>query len=130
MRFLIRTVVTALAVALAAWLIPGITVAGSDLTGKVVTLLAVALIMGLVNAVVKPVVKTLTGCLVILTLGLFLLVINALMLMLVSWLSGQFGLGFSVDGFWPALFGSIIISVVSGLLASPFKQDGRRESRP
>lgn len=130
MRFLIRTVVTALAVALAAWLIPGINLTGDDQTSKIITLLIVAVIIGVVNAVVKPVVKFLSGCLVILTLGLFLLVINALMLMLVSWLSGQFGLGFSVDGFWPALFGSIIISVVSGLLASPFKQDGRRESRP
>lgn len=131
MKFLARTAATALAVALAAWLIPDITVSGSDLATKIVTLLVVALIIGLVNAVVKPVVKFLSGCLVILTLGLFLLVINALMLMLVSWLSGQFGLGFHVDGFWPALFGSIVISLVSGLLSAPFKREGRAgERRP
>lgn len=125
-RFLARTAITALAVALAAWLIPGITVGGSDLATKIATLIGVAVIIGLVNAIIKPIVKTLTGCLVFLTLGLFLLVINALMLMLVSWVCGQIGLGFTIDGFWPALFGSVIISLVSGLLSSPFQRDERR----
>lgn len=117
MAFLIRTVAVALATGLAAWLIPGITVTGKDTTAVAVTLLVVALLIGLVNALVKPVVATLTGCLVVLTLGLFLLVINALMLQLSAWLAGQLGLGFTVDGFWPALFGSIVISVVSGALS-------------
>lgn len=122
-----RIVVTALAVAIATWLIPGITVTGSTPANVAVTLLLVALIIGVVNAVVKPIVKVLTGCLILLTLGLFLVVVNAWMLMLSSWISGQIGLGFHVDGFWPALFGGIVISIVSALL-SGFVQ-GRNQQR-
>lgn len=117
MAFLARTIAVALATAVAAWLLPGIAVTGSDTSTIVLTLLGVALIMGAVNALVKPAVETLTGCLVILTFGLFLLVINALMLQLSAWLAAQLGLGFRVDGFWSALVGSIVISLVSGAIS-------------
>ena len=83
---------------------------------KVITLLVVALIFGIVNAIVKPIFTLVTACVVLLTLGLFLLVINALMLLLTSWLSDQFNLGWHVDGFWTAVLGSIIISIVSFIL--------------
>ena len=121
-----RLIVTALATAAAVWLVPGISLTASDTTDKVVTLLIVALIFGAVNAVIKPLVSVMSTCLLVLTLGLFMLVINALMLMLTSWIGTQFGIGFHVDGFWSALFGSIIISVVGailgGLLGSGKKQ--------
>lgn len=113
MSFLLRLVVSALATAVAVWLVPGISLTGDN---QVLTLVAVALIFGAVNAVVKPLTQALTACLIILTMGIFLLVINAAMLLLTGWLAGQMGLGFEVDGFWAALFGSIIISVVSALL--------------
>lgn len=116
MQFLLRLIVTAAATAVAVWLIPGINLTASDTGDQVIALLIVALIFGVVNALVKPVVQVVSTCLVILTFGLFLLVINALMLMLTSWLATQFGLGFHVDGFWPALFGSIVISIVGSLL--------------
>lgn len=116
MQFLTRLVVTALATAAAVWLVPGITLAGGDNADKAVTLLLVALVFGVVNAVVKPIVSALGTCLVIITFGIFLLVINALMLMLTSWLATQFGIGFHVDGFWPALWGSVIISIVGSVL--------------
>lgn len=122
-----RLVATALATALAAWLIPGIKVTGDTTTDKVLTLLAVAVIIGLVNIFVKPVVTVVSGCLVLLTLGLFLFIINALMLMLVSWIAGQLKLGFHVDDFWAALFGSIVISVVSGALYAIFNRNDDRE---
>lgn len=126
MQFLMRLIVTALATAAAVWLVPGISLTASDTTDKVVTLLIVALIFGAVNAVIKPLVSVMSTCLLVLTLGLFMLVINALMLMLTSWIGTQFGIGFHVDGFWSALFGSIIISVVGailgGLLGSGKKQ--------
>jgi len=92
-------------------------VTGGDTTRVALTLVGVAVIIGLVNALVKPVVAALSGCLVILTFGLFLLVINALMLQLSAWLAAQVGLGFRVDGFWTALLGSIVISVVSGMIS-------------
>lgn len=114
MRIVVRILATAVATGLAAWLLPGIFVAGSDLAEKTVTLLVVAILIGVVNAFVRPIVTTLSGCFVILTLGLFLFVINALMLLLVSWGAAKLGVGFEVAGFWSALFGSIIISLVSG----------------
>lgn len=116
MQFLTRLVVTALATAAAVWLIPGITLTGGDNSDKVITLLLVALVFGLVNAIVKPIVSALSTCLVIITFGIFLLVINALMLMVTSWLATQFGIGFHVAGFWPAVWGSLVISVVGSLL--------------
>lgn len=115
MHILVRIFTTALAVALAVWLVPGIDLVGKDNTAKVLTLIAVAVIIGVINAVVKPVTTILTGCLVLLTLGLFLLVINALMLWLASWTAGKLDLGFHVAGFWPAFWGAIVVSIVSGL---------------
>ena len=122
-----RLIATALATALAAWLIPGITLTGSSDTDKVLTLLGVAIIIGLVNVFVKPVVTIVSGCLVLLTLGLFLLVINALMLMLSSWIAGQLKFGFHVDGFVAALLGSIVISLVSGAIYAVLHRDGDRD---
>lgn len=116
MKWILRLLATALATAIAAWLVPGIEVVASDLAGEVVTLIVVAVIFGLVNMLVKPLFRALTGCLVVLTLGLFLLVINALMLMLTSWLAQQVGFGFVVDGFWPAVFGSIVVSLVGAVI--------------
>lgn len=113
MDFIWRLIVTAVATAIAVWLVPGISITGDN---QIVTLVIVSLIFGVVNAIVKPLTQALSFCLIILTLGLFLLVINALMLMLTSWLAGQIGVGFEVDGFWAALFGSIIIAVVGALL--------------
>lgn len=116
MQIAARIIATALATALAVWLIPGISLTGDTTQGKTVTLVVVAAIIGIINAVVRPLVTVVLGCLVLLTLGLFLLVINALMLLLSSWVAGTLGLAFHVAGFWPALWGSIIISLVSGAI--------------
>jgi len=116
MQIVARIVATALATALAVWLIPGITLTGSTTQGKILTLVVVAAIIGIINAVVRPFVTVVLGCFVLVTLGLFLLVINALMLLLSSWVAGKLGLAFHVDGFWPAFWGSIIISIVSGAI--------------
>ena len=126
MRFLTRLIVTMLATAAAVWLVPGFHLDEED---KVVTLLLVALIFGIVNAIIKPVITVVSTCFVVLTLGLFMLVINAGMILLTSWLSGILGLGFHVDGFWPALWGSVIISIVGaifgGLLGNSRDEDAR-----
>lgn len=128
MQTLVRIVITALAVAVAAWIIPGITVTGNGFVSQALTLLAVAVIIAVVNAVVRPIVATLTGCFIVLTLGLFIWVVNAWMLMAASWIARQFSLGFHVDGFWSALFGSIIISLVTMAL-SGFRRDKQRPAR-
>ncbi|MFF2805902.1 phage holin family protein [Streptomyces sp. NPDC058000] len=112
-HFLVKTLANAAALAVAIWLLKGITLTGENTGRKVLTLVLVALIFGLVNFLVKPVVKLLSFPLFILTLGLITLVVNALMLMLTSWVAGKADLAFHVDGFWTALLGGVIVSIVS-----------------
>lgn len=118
MHWTLRVLITAAATAVAAWLLPGIHVIGDSMVAQIISLLVAALIFGAVNTVVKPLFQTFGACLIVVTLGLFLLVINALMLMLTSWLSKGIGAGFTVDGFWWAVLGSIIISFVSSVLVA------------
>ena len=116
MRFLIRVLVTAVALWVATLVVSGITVTGRSSGINALTLIVVALIFGIINAVLKPLVKIL-GCLVyILTLGLIGLVVNALLFLLTSWIAGQFNLPFHVDGFWSAFWGAIIVGVVGWLI--------------
>ncbi|GHG59477.1 phage holin family protein [Streptomyces griseocarneus] len=112
-NFVVKTIANAAALAVAIWLLKGITLSGENTARKVVTLFLVALVFGAVNFIVKPVVKLLSFPLFIVTLGLITLVINALMLLLTSWLADRLDLAFHVGGFWPALVGGVIISVVA-----------------
>ncbi len=110
-KFLVRWGITAAAVAVAAWIVPGITV---DEPHRVWAVVLVALVLGLINAFIRPVIYALSCGLIVLTLGLFTLVVNGLMLWLASWIMVNWvGLEFHVDGFWSAVLGGIIISVVS-----------------
>ena len=111
MGFLIRLFVNAAALWVATRIVPGVTYFGDFLP-----FLGVALVFGIVNAFIGPVVKLLALPLIILTFGIFALVINGLMLWLTSSLSEALGLGFHVSGFWAALFGSIVVSIVSTVL--------------
>lgn len=113
MSFLVRVVVNAVAVGVACWLLADISLDGGSDSERLLRLLLVGVVFGLVNAVVRPVVKFLSFPFILLTLGLLIFVINALMLMLTSWLSGQLGLGFHVDGFGTALVGALVITVVT-----------------
>ncbi|MEU7132893.1 phage holin family protein [Streptomyces sp. NPDC046261] len=112
-NFVVKTIANAAALAVAIWLLKGITLSGENTARKVVTLFLVALVFGAVNFLVKPVVKLLSFPLFILTLGLITLVINALMLLLTSWLADRLDLAFHVDGFWSALVGGVIIAIVA-----------------
>ncbi|MCF3175781.1 MULTISPECIES: phage holin family protein [Streptomyces] len=112
-HFLVKTIANAAALAVAIWLLKDITLTGENTGRKILTLILVALIFGLVNFIVKPVVKLLSFPLFILTLGLITLVVNALMLLLTSWLAGKADLAFHVGGFWTALLGGVIISIVA-----------------
>jgi len=118
-HFIIRLFVNAVALWVAALILPGIHFAGGE-TNTIINVLIVALIFGLVNAIIKPVLALVTCPFYILTLGLFTFVVNALMLMLTSWLVGP---RFVVEGFWTAFFGSIIISIVSTALSIMLKED-------
>jgi putative membrane protein len=112
---IVRWLITAIALVIAAWLIPGIRVQDQNAWVAVAVMAAV---LGLVNAFVRPLLTFLSCPLILLTLGLFLLVINAATLGLASWLAvNLFGVGFYIDGFWSALFGSIVVSIVSFVLS-------------
>lgn len=116
MGFIVRLLVTALAVWLAAYILPGV-----HLQNDAKTIIIVALVLALLNAIVKPILIILTIPVTIITLGLFLLVINALM---VIWTSRLVD-GFKVDGWLTALLFSLIVSFVSAVLHA-IARDRRR----
>lgn len=124
-QFIIRLIINAIALGVAAMIVPGIQFAGGGETTAIINALIVALIFGLVNAIIKPILALLTCPFYIITLGLFTFVVNALMLMLTSWLVGP---RFVVDGFWSAFLGSIIISLVSTVLSTMLKENGSGRS--
>jgi len=114
--FILRWFVTTIAVFVAAKLIPGITCNGWE------ALLGVSLLLGIINAFIRPVLLLLSLPIIIVTLGIFIFVINALLLLLVS----KIVPAFSVDGFWSAFFGAIVISIVSWALSLFFRgSDGK-----
>ena len=117
MRFLIRVLASAAALAVATAVVPGIELTTGSVTSKVLTLIAVALIFGVINAFLKPIVKIVGCAFYILTLGLIALVVNALLLWLTSWLADKLNLPWHITGFWPAFWGAIIVSVVGWLLS-------------
>ncbi len=123
MKLIIWIATTMAALAVAAWLFDGITIEGAEWRDKLVPLAIAAVILGLVGAVVKPVLKFFSFPVILLTLGLFLLVINALMLLLTSWFAEKFEVGFHVEGFWTALFASIVITLTTALIDSVVGED-------
>jgi len=115
MQLLLRWLLTAVALAITAWIVPGITVEGQ--TG-IFAVLVMAVVFGFVNAFIRPLLKLLSCPLIILTLGLFILVVNAISFLLSSWIAQNvFRARFIVDGFWPAFWGAIVVSIVSFLLS-------------
>lgn len=121
---LIRVGSTAVAFWLATLLIPGISLDSESATETVITLVLVAVIFGVVNAVLQPIIKT-VGCgFYLLTLGLIALVVNGLLFLLTSWIAGEAGLPFHVDGFWPeAVLGALFVGVVTWILGAVLDRD-------
>ncbi len=117
MRLILRIIINAAALWVAAWVVPGF-----DVQGQLLAWIFVAIIFGLVNAFIRPIVSFFSLPITCLTLGLFTLVINALMLLLTAWVSSLFGINMTVgDSFlnslWTALLASIVISIVSAVLS-------------
>ncbi len=108
MFFIFRLVIHVVAILIISYLLPGVI----RVDGIWAALVA-AFILGIVNVVIRPILIFLTLPITILTLGLFLLVINGLML----WLVSAIVKGFQVNGFWGAVLGSILISIVSWVLS-------------
>lgn len=109
MNIFVNWLLSAIAIGITAYLLPGVHIAGGA-----VTLLVLAVVLGLINAIIKPLLHLLALPITILTLGLFSLVINAMMILLAAWVVP----GFVVDGFWWALLFSIVLSLVNGFFSS------------
>ena len=123
-KLILRLVINAAALWVAAQIVPGIHLGeGSDVS--ITSLLLVALIFGLINALIKPIVKLVTCPAYIITLGLFTFIVNALMLQLTAWFSDGV---LTIDRFWDALIGGIVISIVSALL-SIFVSDDDKDKK-
>lgn len=114
---IIRLLITTFALWVADAIVPGVRITG------VATFILAALLLGVVNALVRPIAIVATLPLTIVTLGLFLFVVNAMMFGLVAWLLADF----SVSGFWAALFGSVVVSIVGTLSSWYIGPSGRYE---
>ena len=113
-RFLVRWAINAAAIWAAIRIVPGITPTESSLEAYII----IALVFGLVNAIIRPIIALLTCPLIILTLGLGTLLINAGMFWLAGEIGQSLGYGFTVEGFWPAFLGALVVSIVSMVLSS------------
>jgi putative membrane protein len=136
MKIVLRILVTAAALGVAAWIVPGIVLTGHDTAAKVLTLLIVAVIFGLVNAILKPVIKTVGCAFYILTLGLVAIVVNGLLLWLTSYIAyDKLHEPFHITGFVAAVEGALIVGVVSWLIHLAVGDEaelfagGRRQNR-
>ena len=114
MNIFLKWIIYALAVMLVAWLVPGISVDGFW------SAMVAMLIIALINAVIRPLIMFVTLPINFLTLGIFTFVINALLLLLAGYVTP----GFAVDGFWSALIGSLLLSLISIPINSI---DGKRD---
>lgn len=121
-RFFIRLLINAVGLYAAVNIVPGIQpLAGTDWVSYVF----LALIFGFLNALLRPLLKLLTCPLIILTLGLFTMLINTLLFWLTGVVGQQMQIGFTVDGFWPAFFGALVVSIVSVILATLVKDENK-----
>lgn len=120
MDFIIKLIISTLAVLISSYLLPGVSIDGNNFF----TALLVAAVLAFLNSVVKPIMIVFTIPITVLTLGFFLLVINACMILLASKLVD----GFHVDGFWWALLFSFILSFVTSILESLKSKDQQDDS--
>ena len=122
-KFILRWIINAVALFLAVRFVPGV-----HMQGSWVSIIWLALIFGLINAFLRPLLKLLTCPLIVLTLGLFTLLINTFLFWLTGEVGQAFGIGFTIDSFWPAFLGGLVVTVVSVVLSLILKDElkGRR----
>jgi len=127
MRFFIHWLITIVALVVAYYILAPYGWMSIQGSSAVVAFAVMAVVIGLVNTFIRPVLKFLSCAFIILTVGLFMLVINAFLLWFSSWICQQIGVGFIVTWWQGAIFGSIIISVVSFIIHL-FIHEGRRRA--
>jgi putative membrane protein len=118
-KLILRWAINAFALWVAINYVPGIHADQADW----LPIIGLALIFGLINALLRPLIVLLTCPLIILTLGLGTLLINTLLFWLAGLIGSEFGIGFTVDGFWPAFLGALVVSVISTVLTLLLKDD-------
>jgi putative membrane protein len=121
-KFFLRWFINAVALYVAVAFIPGI----HPQSANYLSFIWLALIFGLLNALLRPLLKFLTCPLIILTLGVFTLLINTFLFWLAGVVGTNFHIGFTVDGFWPAFLGGLVVTVVSVVLTTIFKDEKHR----
>ncbi|WP_353988732.1 phage holin family protein [Ruicaihuangia caeni] len=129
MSFVLRIVITAVALWLTTLIVAGVNVVPFEPGGTleiVLTFLLVAVIFGIVNAVVGTAIRIVAFPLYVLTLGLVALIVNGLLLLIVAWISGLIGFGLFVDGFWWGVLGALVLGVLSWLIGLVLRPLGRR----
>src|SRR5580704_6436120 len=127
LKIFLRIVVSAAALAVAAWLVPGIVLSGHDTAKKLETLLIVAVIFGLINVILKPLIKTVGCAFYVLTLGLVAIVVNGLLLWLTSYIAyDKLHEPFHVLGFKAAVEGALVVAVISFVAHLVIPDDGDR----
>ena len=124
-KFILRLVINAVALYAAVVLLQGHGITPQSTNW--LSFIWLAIIFGLINAVLRPILKFLTCPLIILTLGLGTLLINTALFYLAGVIGTQFQVGFTVDGFWPAFLGALIVSVVSIVLSVAFKEELKKQ---
>jgi putative membrane protein len=128
MRFIIKLIVGALALWLTTLVVAGVRVVPYEDTqlAIVLTYLLVALVFGLVNTIVGGLIRVVAFPIYLLTLGLISFIVNGLLVLLVAWISGLFGFGLEVDGFWWGVLAAIVLGIINwvlGLIVRPVTKD-------
>lgn len=119
MSFIFRWLATAIAAAVAVWLVPGIEIVGGESAWIAIAIFG--LFLSLIDISIKPILQVLSIPITFLTLGIFYLVVNTLMLYLAGWLSNEiFDIGFYIASFGSAFVASIVISIVSAIMNAAF----------
>ncbi|GAB4504345.1 MAG: phage holin family protein [Anaerolineales bacterium] len=123
-KFILRWAINAIALFVAVRFVPGI-----HLQSGWASIIWLALIFGLINAFLRPLLKLLTCPLIVLTLGLFTLLINTFLFWLTAQIGQTFGIGFTLDGFWPAFLGALVVSLVSLVMSLILKDELKKRRR-
>lgn len=126
MRFIVKTIVVALALWLTTFIVAGVTVVPYEDTeiATILTYLLVAAIFGIVNAIVGGFIRVVAFPIYVITLGLISFIVNGLLLLLVDWISGLIGFGLEVESFWWGVLGALVLGFISwliGLIVRPSK---------
>ena len=119
-RFLLRVVINAVAIWLTTFIVAGVHVTPyppGDILATVLTYLLIGLIFAVVNGVVGTFIRVVAFPIYLLTLGLISFLVNGLLLLLVGWIMSLFGFGLTVDGFWWAVLGALVIGIINGILS-------------